>query len=263
MKRNLKPIYALWLLITIAMVIFLGISFSKDITLWGHTFTKARFPETLLAAKEEEPTLPETPPDTVPEIREAEPVPPDTTVHNVLVFGDSMTHNLAMSISKYGTKNHYKVTGVTWESSSIPGWSHSGKIKEYMEMSKPDYVIISLGSNEMELKNFERRLPDVDSVIKQVGDVPYVWVGPPLWKEDRGLYAMLEKRVPKGKLFRTEGIEIERGGDHIHPTRKGADTWADTLMRWIRTTEHPILTERPDSGTSTRGHKFVYLHPND
>ena len=264
MKGKFSPVMALWLLITVTMVIFIGLSFSDDITLWGHTFSKARFPETLLAERETE-TLPPPPAETdsLPVPEEVVVVEPDTTVHSVLVFGDSMTHHLAMSIAKYGTKNNYKVTGVTWESSSIPAWSNSGKIKEYLKMSRPDFVIISLGSNEMELKHFDRRIPDVKKIVSQLDSLPFIWVGPPLWKEDKGVYAMLEKALPEGVLFRTENIEIPRGKDHIHPTLKGADVWADTIMRWIPFSPHPILSEKPDSATTTKGHKFIYLHPND
>ena len=262
MKRP-SPIIGLWLLITVTLVIFVGVSFSKDIKIGGHTLSKAYFPETLLAQEEfQNESVPEEITDTI-SVEEEIVIEPDTTVHNVLVFGDSMTHHLAMSIAKYGTKNNYKVTGVTWESSSIPGWRFSDKIKKYLEMVKPDFVIISLGSNEMELKHFDRRIPDIQFIADEMGKIPYVWVGPPLWKEDRGVYPMLEKALPKGKVFKIEDLDIERGPDHVHPTKKGADVWADTLMRWISKSEHPILTEIPDSGTTTRGHKFIYLHPDD
>ena len=261
MKRKISPIVALWFLLLLALMIFIGISFSKDLKLGSYTLKNGSFPETLFA-QEENLTESFAILDTVP-IPAETLVEPDTTVHSLLVFGDSMTHHLAMSIAKYGTKNNYKVTGVTWESSSIPGWENSGKIQEYIEMSHPDFIIISLGSNEMELKHFERRIPDVENVLKQLGDIPFVWVGPPLWKEDKGLYRMLEKAVPKGKLFKIEDMDIERGPDHVHPTKRGADQWADTLMRWISRSSHPILTEIPDTGTTTKGHKFIYLHPQD
>ena len=262
MKRP-SQIYSLWLLLTVALVIFIGISFSNDMKVGEFTLSKAYFPETLLAKSQSSlDSLSMEVQDTLPLPVETL-VEPDTTVHSVLVFGDSMTHHLAMSISKYGTKNNYKVTGVTWESSSIPAWRNSSKIKKYMEMSKPDFVIISLGSNEMELKNFERRIPDIQAIAEQMGDIPYVWVGPPLWKEDKGLYPVIERALPKGKVFKIEHLDIERGPDHVHPTKRGADEWADTLMRWIRKSEHPILTEIPDSGTSTKGHNFIYLHPDD
>lgn len=262
MKIKISPAFSLWMLLTIALVIFIGLSFSDDFRIGNHTLSKAYFPETLSPKKE---ALPKEDfqemPDTMVSIPLAQP---DTTVHSVLVFGDSMTHLLAMSISQYGTKNNYHLTSVTWESSSIPGWSNSDKIPKYIEESKPDFIIVSLGSNEMELKHFERRIPDVEKIVAAIGDIPFVWVGPPLWKEDKGVYEMLEKSLPKGVVFRVgEDVDIPRGKDKIHPTRKGAQIWADTLMRWIPLSPHPILAEKPDSGTSTRGHTFIYLHPDD
>lgn len=265
MKGKFPPIYGLWLLITVAMVIFLGFSLSEwEIKIGEYTAKKAGFAETLLSEPEntEIPASNVEVSDSIDSLVEKPIAEPDTTVHSMLVFGDSMTHLLSMSIAKYGTKNNYKVTSVTWESSSIPAWRKSGKIKDYIEMSKPDFIIVSLGSNEMELKHFDRRIPDVKEIVKQLDTIPFVWVGPPLWKEDRGVYSMLESALPHGVLFRTEGIEIPRGGDHIHPTKRGADIWADTIMSWISHSSHPILTERPDTGTSTRGHKFIYLNPD-
>lgn len=262
-KGKISPVWSLWLLLSVALMIFIGLSLSKDLKVGSYTLSKGSFDEVLnpsLTLVEE----PEKQTDTLSAIMEKEIAEPDTTVHNVLVFGDSMTHHLAMSIAKYGTKNSYKVTGVTWESSSIPGWANSGKIKEYIRLSSPDFIIISLGSNEMELKHFERRLPDVKKIVEQIDSIPFIWVGPPLWKEDKGVYKMLEKGVQKDQLFKIgTDFEIPRGGDHVHPTRKGADVWADTLMRWIKYSSHPILSEKPDSGISTRGHKFIYLHPDD
>ena len=258
-----SPIIALWILITVTLVIFIGFSFSDELKIGNHVITKAYFPETILTKNEtEEDSIIYQPSDTIP-IPADTLIEPDTTIHSVLVFGDSMTHLLAMSIAKYGTKNHYKVTGVTWESSSIPSWRNSGKIREYLELSKPDYVLISLGSNEMGLKHFERRIPDIEAIVKELGNIPYIWIGPPLWSDDKGLYPVLERTLPRGKLFKIEDMDIERGPDHVHPNRRGADQWADTLMRWIKKSDHPFLTEIPDSGTTTKGHKFIYLHPGD
>lgn len=265
MKGRISPALALWLLITLTMVIFIGISFSDDISIGKHTLSKARFKETLMAQdkqpKEEEiQDLPLT--DTIPTEEEIV-IEPDTTVHNVLVFGDSMSHHLAMSIAKYGSVNNYKVTGVSWESSSTVGWSKSGKLRHYLDMTKPDFVIISLGSNEMNLKNFDNRVTYMEDIVKQLDTIPYVWVGPPLWKKDPGLYDVIAKAVPADRFFKTGELTMERGKDNIHPTKKGADTWADTLMLWIKNSSHPILAEKPDTGVSIKKHKFIYLHPED
>lgn len=271
-----NPLFALWLMLTLALAIFVGVSFMKEMSVGSYTLTKAGFRDALMKIPEPDDSQNQdsilleaveflmVSPDYITRLAR-DTVAPDTTVHNVLVFGDSMTHHLAMSIAKYGTKNNYKVTGVTWESSSIPAWSSSGKINEYIRESHPDFIIVSLGSNEMELKYFDKRIPDVKNILEQIDTIPYVWVGPPLWKEDKGVYTMLEKTLPKGVLFKLDGTKtkIPRGPDNVHPTRKGADLWADTIMRWISRSAHPILAEHPDSGTSTKGHKFVYLHADD
>ena len=174
-----------------------------------------------------------------------------------------MTHHLGMSLAKYGSKNNYKVKSVTWESSSILGWANSDKLDKYIEEYKPDFVIISLGSNELELKHFDARARYVKKILEKIGDRPYLWVGPPLWKKDKGLYSMIERNIEKRNLFRLDSINLERGPDHVHPTRKGADTWADTLMRWQLHGLHPIPAEHPDTTTSIKGHRFIYLHPDD
>lgn len=264
-RKKTSEIMSLWFLLAVALAIFVGISFSDSFHIGNYYPTKGSFKEQLVNSKQAEST--EEPVKAVQDtIKVTEPpkkLEPDTTVHSVLIFGDSMTHNLGISLAKYGTKNNFKVTSVTWESSSMIGWSESDKLEQYLEEVKPDYVIISLGSNELELKNFASRVPYIESIRDKIGDIPFIWVGPPLWKEDKGLYDIIEKTLSKDMVFRTEGIEIPRGGDHIHPTSHGADIWADTLMSWISWSKHPILAERPDSGTTTKGHRIIYLHPDE
>lgn len=264
MKINKRqdPVFSLWILITLSMAIFLAISFTDGLRLGTFELTKPKFKEVLMAGNEKkEPAT--IPADTLPEVVMETLVPPDTTIRKILIFGDSMTHNLAMSIAKYGSKNNYKVTSVTWESSSILAWANSDKIATYMNEVKPDFVIISLGSNEMELKHFDTRAKYVGKILEKIDTLPFIWIGPPLWKEDKGLYKMLSDEISKDKLFKIENMEIDRGPDHVHPTRKGADQWADTLMRWQLRGSHPIPAELPDSDSTIKGHRFIYLHPDD
>lgn len=255
---------ALWVLLAVSLVVFVGLSFTDPFRIGSYRLASGGFKDVLTARTQ--PEIPEEKveePDTLVINPRPEKLPPDSTIRNLLIFGDSMTHNLGMSLARYGTKNDFKVTSVTWESSSIIGWSESEKLDSFLRVSKPDYVIISLGSNELELKNFESREKYIRQLINRLGDRPFIWVGPPLWKEDKGLYKVIEKTIGKERFFPTEGFEIPRGGDHIHPTQKGADIWADSLMNWISWSNHPIRSERPDTGTSIRGHNIIYLHPDD
>lgn len=264
MNFKIPPIYALWLLIAVTLIIFVGISFSNDLNVGSYTIKKGKFPETLLASNDISPNPPELELDSLPEILEEKIIHgPDTTIHNVLIFGDSMTHYLAMSIAKYGTRNNYKVTSVTWVSSSIKAWSQTDKIRKYMDMVKPDFVIITLGANDLNIKNYDTKIPEINRIVQQLDNIPYIWVGPPLWKHDKGLYAMLEKTIPQGHVFHIdEDFELPRARDHIHPTHKGAQLWADTLMRWMKISDLPLMAEFPDSIDTHQDHKFIYLQSN-
>lgn len=264
MKKKIPEILSLWLLFLVSLVIFIGISFSDSFKIGSYEPNKGSFRDQLTAREESAAIEDYETKDSlsVMDVTSVE-IEPDTTVHSLLIFGDSMTHNLGMSIAKYGTKNNYKVTSVTWESSSIPGWSSSDKIEQYIEESKPDFIMVCLGSNETILKNFDSRIPHILKIKEKFGDIPFIWVGPPLWKEDQGLYDVIIKTLGKDIVFKTEGIDIPRAGDHIHPTMRGGDIWADTLMRWISHSKHPILTEKPDSNTSIKGHRIIYLHLNE
>lgn len=172
---------------------------------------------------------------------------PDTTVGSVLIFGDSMTILLARRLGEYGKKNGYMVHSVTWDGSSSVAWGDSDKVENYIREYKPDFIFVTLGSNEVFLQNFDARAPNVRKLVSKFGNIPYVWVGPPIWVENRGFDDMMERTLPKGHYFRTD-MELQRGPDHIHPTPKAGVQWTDSVMRWMRRSPHPIKTVKPSAG---------------
>lgn len=183
---------------------------------------------------------------------------PDTTVRSVLIFGDSMTILVANRMAAYGQKNGYKVVSVTWDSSSSVGWSGCDTLDNVIARYHPDFIMVTLGSNELFLKNFDLRRPYVEKLVAKIGDIPFVWVGPPNWQEDKGFNKMMAATLPRGTFFCSDGLELPRGADHIHPTPKGGVIWTDSIMRWMPSSRHPIPSEMPDSGVTTRSHKAIY-----
>lgn len=181
---------------------------------------------------------------------------PDTTVGSVLVFGDSMTILVARRLGEYGKQNGYMVHSVTWDGSSSVAWSGSTKVEDYIEKYKPDFIFVTLGSNEIFLQNFDARAPNVKKLVSKFGGIPFVWVGPPIWVENRGWDEMMERTLPHGTYFRTD-MDLQRGKDHIHPTPKAGVQWTDSLMRWMRRSPHPIKTVRPSGSGSNL--EVVYL----
>lgn len=259
-KKNNHTYLYLWLLISVALIMFVALAFVDDLSLGGFTPKKGTFKDVILAEnlpESEEEEGEETEPEERKVVAET-----DTTVKSVLIFGDSMTILIANRLAAYGEKNGYEVASVTWDSSSTVSWSGCDTLENFIKRYHPDFIMVSLGSNELFLKNFDARRPYVEKLIAKIGDIPFVWIGPPSWKEDKGFNKMMRKTLPEGTFFDSNGLDLPRGADNIHPTPKGGVIWTDSIMSWLAYTPHPIKAERPDNGVNTRSHHSHYYKAN-
>lgn len=262
-KKSYRKTYLyLWLLLALGLAVVCGISFYDDPRLFGLGLSQGTFPDVILAPEGQDGG---SGPGTFPageEESESGPVTvaeTDTTVRSVLIFGDSMTILVANRLAAYGEKNGYEVASVTWDGSSSISWSSCDTLENYIARYRPDFIMVTLGSNELFLKNFDKRKPFVEKLIAKIGDIPFVWIGPPNWKEDVGFNAMMRSTLPRGTFFDSNGLDLPRGADRIHPTPRGGIIWTDSIMRWIAGTPHPILAEAPSPGIGTRSHHSHYF----
>lgn len=174
-----------------------------------------------------------------------EPQKVDSMPKSILLIGDSMTLNLAYRLSKYAKHNGHEFHAVNWDSSNTRIWGASDTLSHFIKEFKADFVFVSLGSNELYLKNPDSRREDVRRILRQIDALPYIWIGPPNWKEDFGINDMIASECRPGSFFRSAGMEFKRKKDHIHPTRDASALWIDSIMRWIPKSAHPILCETP------------------
>lgn len=241
MKTNYT---GLWLLLTTAFTMIVGMAFSSDISLGNWTVKKAPISEALFAGNVNSSDI--VAPDTVSQqLLEEGPAEMDSVPKNIFLFGDSMTLNLALRLGQYAKYNGHELHSINWDSSNTKLWAETDTLKKYLNKYKPDYIFISLGSNEVYFKDPNRRLPYVKKILSMIGDIPYVWIGPPNWNEDTGINDMLEATCRKGAFFRSQGIPFKRKKDNIHPTRESSADWMDSIMRWLPSSSHPILSATP------------------
>lgn len=261
MSKNYKQTYLwLWVLLAVALAVVCAISFTEDARVGNIELTKGTFPDVILA-----PEQPETPEAVAAEEAAATAAltrtviaETDTTVKTVLIFGDSMTVLVANRLAAYGEKNGFRVVSVTWDASSSISWSGCDTLDNFIARYRPDFIMVTLGSNELFLKNFDKRRPYVEKLVEKMAGIPFVWIGPPNWKEDVGFNAMMTSTLPAGTYFDSNNLDLPRGRDHIHPTPQGGITWTDSIMSWMAFTPHPIPSVRPDAGTGTRKHEAFY-----
>lgn len=258
-KPDLPPFVALWLLLFVTLVVFLIYSFSDSLSLGTTEIKQSTFKDHLLSENIDQ--TDSITPDSLSLEAETHIEGPDTTVHKVLLFGDSMTILVANRIAYYGEQNNYDVVSVTWYSSSTKVWGETDTLSYFIKEYQPDFIIATLGANELFIRDIDQRKQYVQNLMKQCGKIPLIWIGPPNWKDDTGINDMLASTLPKGTFFLTKGIEMDRISDHVHPTQKAADLWADSIMRWIPSTPHPILSSYPDSVKGKPKHTVKLLSP--
>ena len=249
MKRTYFSFFALLL---VAFMLFAGLSFFKDGIEESFGINTATFASDLLSTPADELELADVvTTDSVSgkAIATVERAPLDTTQKNILFIGDSMLERLSPRIAAYAEENGHQMNTVIWYGSSTEVWATSGRAKECIQKYRPDYIIISLGGNELFVNDIiARRTKYVKQIVAEFADIPYVWIGPPNWKKDTGINKMIQSVVPKGNFYLsyTPDQRYERAKDGAHPTPASAAKWADRICKWIvEESNNPIVLNLP------------------
>lgn len=258
MKSNYTGV---WLLLTVALVFIIVLSFCDDIAIGDWRVKKAPFREMLFAREDSLAGSGNAVTDSLmsAESSETHSVMMDSMPQSILLIGDSMTLNLAYRLAKYAKANGHDFHAVNWDSSNTKIWGESDTLQHFINEYNATYVFISLGANELYLQHPESRKKYVEEIIRKVGGRPYVWIGPPNWKEDAGLNDMIERTCGRGSFFRSAGMTFERKKDKVHPTRAASALWIDSVARWIPKSSHPILMEAPSDSLDKLVPDIVFL----
>lgn len=257
----MKNYIGFWSILVVSLAIFLILSGFDTIKIGGLELKSSGMVDCLTQA-----------PDSIAGIEDEEMVVTDTVVEEpriidetpqiILFIGDSMLEGLSPRLAAYAKANGHTLYSVIWYSSTSEVWGETTKLAEYIKEFKPTYVFVSLGANELFVRNIaERRDKFVKNIISQIGDIPYVWIGPPNWKEDTGINDLIQKNAAKGCFFLTNGMKFDRAKDGAHPTRKSAGLWMDSVARWMpQHAAHPIKMDKPEEETA-RAQRVIVLQP--
>lgn len=186
----------------------------------------------------------------------------DTASKTILFIGDSMLEGLSPRLAAYAKENGHSLYTVIWYSSTSKIWSDAAKLTTYIRQFHPDYIFICLGANELFVKDIvTKRDVCVKNIIKEIGDIPFVWIGPPNWKADTGINRLIAANAGNGHYFKSDGMKFDRARDGAHPTHQSAALWMDSVVRWMALhAQHPIKLDVP-SVAQARPKKVVVLQP--
>lgn len=166
------------------------------------------------------------------------PSPPALTGKKVLVAGDSMVggnFGLAAALEPKFKAEGAKLVHFTKVSETVA--SFDKHMTELLAYHDPDILFITLGSNDVTVPFPQAYLPNIQSIAKKVGKRECWWIGPPTWKPDSGIVALIRDNAAPCKFFDSSNLKLERTTDGIHPTTVGAGQWADKLWVAFRSPE--------------------------
>lgn len=187
----------------------------------------------------------------------------DTLPKTLLFIGDSMLEGLSPRLAAYASHNGHTLYSVIWYSSTSEVWGRSGRLKKYIDRIKPDFVFISLGANELFVKDIiTKRDGFVKTILSELGQTPYLWIGPPNWKPDTGINTLVASNAAKGSFFLSDGMSFERSKDGAHPTRSSAIEWMDSVVRWMKHNS-PARFRLDVPSARTGSPKRVFIHQPD
>ena len=186
----------------------------------------------------------------------------DTTSKMILMIGDSMLESFGPRLANYAYENGHDLVYVIWYSSGTINWGGCNRITEYIKEYNPDFIVICLGGNELFIRDIKaKRQQYVDNILSQVGNIPYVWVGPPNWKDDTGINEMLQSSCKKGTFYLSKNDKFERSKDGAHPTRASGAKWCDRVCKWImEESAYPILLNEPAPNAGKK-RKVLVIQP--
>ena len=260
-----KPLFAISLLLVAALLIFCVQSFFSEELEEHLGLSSAKFAGALFTAAPDSTAKKSRAHKSDSTAAEAQKFAAlDTTRKKILFFGDSMLERLGPRLGAYAEENGHELAVVTWYSSSTEVWAKSGKAKEFIEKYKPNYVMVCLGGNELFISDIkQKRTKYVQQLLKEIGNRPYIWIGPPNWKDDTGFNEMVQALVPAGRVYLsyTPDQHYERAKDGAHPTAASAAKWMDRICRWVMTkSDFPIRLNLPANAKVSAEYRKNHCH---
>ena len=265
MKASYKGTW--WLLATAFLLLFAVSAADGRISFFGYEPKASDMYTRLLGSRQEQPTAgPETKvvPAELQELREEKRPELDTLPKTILLFGDSMLEGLSPRLAAYCRASGHRLYTVIWYSSTSERWGSTDRLRRYIDKLRPDYIFVSLGANELFVSNIiDKRTRYVKKILSDIDTIPYVWIGPPNWKEDTGVNRMIRDNAAPGCFFLSDGMHFNRKKDGAHPTASSASRWMDSVVRWMpEHCAHPILLRVPTEPAARPQRVFIH-QPNE
>jgi hypothetical protein len=151
----------------------------------------------------------------------------------ILLVGDSLAQGLGPPLKQLAIDNGFAFQVDGRQGTRIVDWATQPWLQQDLTTFKPTLVLVSLGTNDMRLKDPSTEKTSLMKLVQKLQGVRTLLLAPPTMPfPDSGVRPMLSATgLP---LFHSETLTIPRSTDGIHPTVVGYAGWAGVLWSRLR-----------------------------
>lgn len=177
----------------------------------------------------------------------------------ILFFGDSMVEGLARRFGDYAGENGHTLYTLIWYSSTTEKWASTQTLEHFIAEYKPTFLVLCLGSNELFVNDLPERRQYIARLIKKMGRLPFVWIGPADWNGDTGIVDIMQEECGRERFFDSRHLDLERGSDHYHPTWHAAAKWMDRAAVFMASKKaaNPLYLNYPKEHHKAKNTKLL------
>jgi lysophospholipase L1-like esterase len=160
-----------------------------------------------------------------------------------LLIGDSMAEAVDKPLERRFAKTTHTYSSFFKRGTTVDYWINNPQLYTYVQQRHPNYVLISLGTNDIVAqKTNERIISDLHILITSLSEngvnpSTIVIIAPPI-PNDNNLNEALQ--VAFGDyVFPSKSRMLELKGDHIHPTPASNERWSDEIFYYLSPVINP------------------------
>lgn len=189
----------------------------------------------------------------------------DTAHKRILLIGDSEIEGLRIPFYNYCKFNgHELLLSLIWYSASDYTFSSNDTLEHVIDRYKPDYIVMVIGLNQMFQNNFDESDSSIRKIVSTFKGIPYSWIGPANWVEDKGIKKVFEQNVDSGCFFLSGNLVLARAKDGRHPDKTANYIWMDSIANWMNTKAYwSIKMNKPDTVIIPKNLNLMILNASE
>ena len=159
----------------------------------------------------------------------------DSSHQRIMLIGDSQAGGICYALNDYSSANGHRLESVfVWNSATILNFAYSTRIEEAISKYKPTFIFVVMGLNELYAKDIAKRSKAAKLFHEKIKHIPYLWIGPANFKEDKGINKVFEETAEAGRYYLSKDLQLPRSTDNRHPSSKGYRIWMEYISNFMQ-----------------------------